>query len=68
MSERELTGDGAQVEVVPDDLLQFVVHRSFLEAQAEVVTQVFVYHASWSDRNVRKEGVFSVNVTLTDVS
>lgn len=43
----ELTGDGAEVEVVPDDLLQLVVHRALLEAQVEVVAQVLVYHAPW---------------------
>lgn len=52
-----LTGDGAEVQVVPDDLLQLVVHRAFLEAQVEVVAQVLVDHASWRDtkgRGVRK--------------
>lgn len=43
----ELTGDSAEVEVVPDDLLQLVVHRALLEAQVEVVPQVLVYHAPW---------------------
>lgn len=50
----ELTGDGAEVEVVPDDLLQLVVHRALLEAQVEVVAQVLVYHAPW--RRKRKRG------------
>lgn len=49
-----LTGDGAEVQVVPDDLLQLVVHRAFLEAQVEVVAQVLVYHASW--RNTKGRG------------
>lgn len=40
-----LTGDGAEVQVVPDDLLQLVVHRALLEAQAEVAAQVLVQHA-----------------------
>lgn len=32
-----LTGDGAEVEVVSDDLLVIVVHRALGEAQVEVV-------------------------------
>lgn len=51
---RELTGDGAEVEVIPDDLLQLVVHRAFLEAQVEVVAQVLVYHAPWRNTKARK--------------
>lgn len=46
---RGLTGNGAQVEVVPDDLLQLVVQRAFLEAQVEVAAQVLVDHAPWMD-------------------
>lgn len=51
----ELTGDGAEVEVVPDDLLQLVVHRALLEAQVEVVAQVLVYHAPWRRKTKRGE-------------
>lgn len=36
-AERGLTGDGAEVEVVSDDLLVIVVHRALGEAQVEVV-------------------------------
>lgn len=46
----ELTGDSAEVEVVPDDLLQLVVHRAFLEAQVEVVSQVLVDHSPWRSK------------------
>lgn len=52
-----LTGDGAEVQVVPDDLLQLVVHRALLEAQVEVVAQVLVYHASWRNTKGRGGGV-----------
>lgn len=37
-----LTGNGAEVEVVSDDLLVVVVHRALGEAQVEVVPQVLV--------------------------
>lgn len=39
-----LTGDGSQVQVVPDHLLQFVVQGALLKLQAEVVTQISVQH------------------------
>lgn len=51
----ELTGDGAEVEVVPDDLLQLVVHRALLEAQVEVMPQVLIDHAPWR-RKTEREG------------
>ena len=44
-----LTGDGAEVEVVPDDLLQLVVHRVLLEAQVQVSSQVLVDDAPWRE-------------------
>lgn len=37
-----LTGNGAEVEVVSDDLLVVVVHGALGEAQVEVVPQVLV--------------------------
>lgn len=37
-----LTGHSAEVEVVPDDLLQLVVQGAFLEAQAEVAAEVLI--------------------------
>lgn len=42
-----LTGHSAEVEVVPDDLLQLVVQRAFLESQAEVAAEVFVNDAPY---------------------
>lgn len=41
---RLLTGNGPQVQVVPDHLLQLVVQGALLELQAEVVTQIRVQH------------------------
>jgi len=41
---RLLTGNGAQVQVVPDHLLELVVQRALLKLQAEVVTQISVQH------------------------
>lgn len=37
-----LTGNGAEVEVVSDDLLVVVVHGALGEAQVEVVPQILV--------------------------
>lgn len=37
-----LTGNGAQVQVISDHLLELVVQRAFLELQAEVMTQIRV--------------------------
>lgn len=39
-----LTGNGSQVQVVPDHLLEFVVQGALLKLQAEVVTQISVQH------------------------
>lgn len=39
-----LTGNGSQVQVVPDHLLEFMVEGALLELQAEVVTQIRVQH------------------------
>lgn len=39
-----LTGNGPQVQVVPDHLLEFMVQGALLKLQAEVVTQVSVQH------------------------
>lgn len=39
-----LTGNGSQVQVVPDHLLQFMVQGALLKLQAEVVTQIGVQH------------------------
>ena len=44
--EKLLTGYSAKVQVVSDDLLVVVVHRTFREAQVEVVAQILVHHAS----------------------
>lgn len=44
-----LTGDGAQVEVVPDDLLELVVQRALLKLQTEVVAQVRVQYFPCKD-------------------
>lgn len=46
-----LTGNGAQVQVVPDHLLELVVQRTFLELQAEVVTQVCIQHLACEEDN-----------------
>lgn len=43
---RRLTGNGAEVEVVSDDLLVVVVHWALGEAQVEVVPQILVNHPS----------------------
>lgn len=45
-----LTGNGAQVQVVSDDLLQFVVHGALLELQTEVVVQINIQHLTWKER------------------
>lgn len=39
-----LTGNGSQVQVVPDHLLELVVQGALLKLQAEVVTQISVQH------------------------
>lgn len=39
-----LTGNGSQVQVVPDHLLEFMVQGALLKLQAEVVTQISVQH------------------------
>lgn len=39
-----LTGNGAQVQVVPDHLLELMVQGALLKLQAEVVTQVGIQH------------------------
>lgn len=43
-SGRVLTGNGSQVQVVPDHLLEFMVQGALLKLQAEVVTQISVQH------------------------
>lgn len=54
--EHGLTGDGAEVEVVSDDLLVIVVHRALGEAQVEVVPKIFVNHPPCTEtRGERKE-------------
>lgn len=42
--QRLLTGNGAQVQVVPDHLLELVVQGALLKLQAEVVMQIGVQH------------------------
>lgn len=42
--QRLLTGNGAQIQVVPDHLLELMVQGALLELQAEVVTQISVQH------------------------
>lgn len=39
-----LTGNGAQVQVVPDHLLELMVQGALLKLQAEVVTQIRIQH------------------------
>lgn len=39
-----LTGNGAQVQVVPDHLLELMVQGALLKLQAEVVTQISIQH------------------------
>lgn len=39
-----LTGNSAQVQVVPDHLLELMVQGALLKLQAEVVTQISVQH------------------------
>lgn len=51
-----LTGDGAQVEVVPYDLLQLVVQRALLKLETEVVAQVRVQHFTCSNRGGNRKG------------
>lgn len=46
-----LTGDGAEIQVVPDHLLELVVQGAFLELQAEVVTQISIQHLTWRKRH-----------------
>lgn len=41
---RLLTGNGAQVQVVPDHLLELMVQGTLLKLQAEVVTQIGIQH------------------------
>lgn len=45
-----LTGNGTQVQVVPDHLLQLVVQGAFLKLQTEVVTQISIQHLAWGGR------------------
>ena len=45
-----LTGDGAQVQVVSDHLLQLVVQGTLLELQAKVVAQVRVQNFAGGER------------------
>lgn len=42
-----LTRNSAQVEVVPDHLLEFMVEGTLLKLQAEVVTQISIQHLTW---------------------
>lgn len=56
---RELTWDGAQVEVVSYDLLQLVVQRALLKLQTEVVAQVRVQHFTC---NGKREEVVSERI------
>lgn len=49
-----LTGDGAQVEVVPYDLLELMVQRTLLKLQTEVVAQVRVQHFTYRKRDKGK--------------
>lgn len=53
-----LTGDGAQVEVVPYDLLELVVQRALLELQAEVVAQVRVQYFTCKNRGRGRDGEY----------
>lgn len=39
-----LTGNGAQVQVVPNHLLELMVQGALLKLQAEVVTQISIQH------------------------
>lgn len=51
-----LTGNGAQVEVVPDHLLELVVQGALLKLQAEVVMQICIQHLTWrgGERNLHE--------------
>lgn len=51
-----LTGDGAQVKVVPDHLLELVIQGALLKLQAEVVPQISVQHLTWGrgERNLHQ--------------
>lgn len=42
-----LTGNGTQVQVVSDHLLELMVQGALLKLQAEVVMQVNVQHLTW---------------------
>lgn len=48
-----LTGNGAQVQVVPDHLLELMVQGALLKLQAEVVTQISIQHLTWGKRQER---------------
>lgn len=54
---QELTWDGAQVEVVPYDLLELVVQRALLKLQTEVVAQVRVQHFTCKGKGRRRRSV-----------
>lgn len=51
VSYEALTRDGAKVEVVPYDLLEFVIQRALLKLQTEVVTQVRVQNFTCNHSN-----------------
>lgn len=50
-----LTGNGAEVEVVSDDLLVVVVHGALGEAQVEVVPQVLVNDPPWKQTTAGRD-------------
>lgn len=66
-----LTGNGAQVQVVPDHLLELVVQRTFLELQAEVVTQVCIQNLACGEEkhlgqhSTMSEGTHTTHRTFT---
>ena len=49
-----LTGNGAQVKVVPDHLLELMIQGALLKLQTEVVPQISVQHLTWrrGERNM----------------
>lgn len=60
---QELTWDGAQVEVVPYDLLELVVQRALLKLQTEVVAQVRVQHFTCKGKGRRRRRRRSANAS-----
>lgn len=50
-----LTGNGTQVQVVPNHLLELMVQGALLKLQTEVVTQISIQHFTWRERKEKFE-------------